>query len=117
MKRPSPSLADPRQPRTATATLRSMQLGQHLIAVVLAVIGVVRAVAEGTAPVPAMTAAAAVLLWYGMGVVLSLRHRSPAKARWWLTGLTLLWVDKNSALNLLSNLYIIPVELITEERS
>ncbi len=69
-----------------------MQIGQHVIAAVLAVIGVVRAVAEGTALVPGMAAAAAVLLWYGAGVALSHRHDGPVTARWWLVGLTLLWV-------------------------
>lgn len=92
MKRHSPSSADPQRPRTATATLRSMQVGQHVIAVALAVIGVGRAVAEGTAIIPAIAVAAAVLLWYGAGVALAPRHDGPVAARWWLVGLTALWV-------------------------
>ncbi|MGV8845635.1 sensor histidine kinase [Tessaracoccus sp.] len=90
MKRHSPPWADPERPRTATATLRSMQVGQHVIAVVLAVVGAVRALAGNPALAPVI-AAAAILLWYGAGVVLSRRHGGPSTARWWLVGLTALW--------------------------
>ncbi len=84
------SWVDPETPRTATATLRTMRVGQHVIAVVLAVVGAARALAGNPALLPVL-AAAAILLWYGSGVVLSRRHGGPAAARWWLVGLTALW--------------------------
>ncbi len=90
MKRNVSSWDDPQRPRTATATLRTMQLGQHVIAVALAVVGAARAVAENPAMAPVL-AAAAILLWYGAGVTLSNHHRGPVAARWWLVGLTALW--------------------------
>lgn len=91
MKRNSSSSADPGRPRTATATLRSMQVGQHVIAVVLAVVGAARAIVGNPSLAPAI-AAAAMLLWYGAGVALSARHSGRTAARWWLVGLTALWV-------------------------
>ncbi|RMB60338.1 sensor histidine kinase [Tessaracoccus antarcticus] len=67
-----------------------MQVGQHVIAVVLAVVGAARAFAGNPAGAP-VVAAAAILLWYGAGVVLSRRFDGPVAARWWLVGLTALW--------------------------
>ncbi len=68
-----------------------MQVGQHVIAVALAVIGLVRAVA-GTPTLAPVIAAAAILLWYAAGVLLASRHDGPVAARWWLVGLTAIWV-------------------------
>lgn len=84
--------ADHRRPRPATATLRSMQVGQHVIAVALAVIGVTRAASEGTPVLVAIAAGAVLLLWYGVGMLLSSRVTGVAAARWWLVGLTVIWV-------------------------
>lgn len=83
--------ADLEQPRSATATLRSMQVGQHVIAAALAIIGVARATAEGTPVLAAVGAAAVLLLWYGAGILLSPRPTGVAAARWWLVVLTLIW--------------------------
>lgn len=79
----------------STTTLRSMQVGQHVIAAALAVIGVARATAEGTPPVAAIVAAAALILWYGAGVVIAGRrmaHDAPTSGGLWLAVLTILWV-------------------------
>lgn len=84
------SWADSERPRTATSTLRTMQVGQHVIAVLLAVVGAVRATSMNPALGPAI-AAAVILLWYGAGVVLASRVGSPLAARWWLVGLSVLW--------------------------
>lgn len=77
--------ADPVPSGTATATLRSMQVGQHVIAVALAAIGVARAASEGTDVLVAIGAAVVLLLWYGAGVLFSTRLTG---APWWLVGLT-----------------------------
>ncbi|MGO1385776.1 MAG: histidine kinase [Arachnia sp.] len=86
-----PLRAELEQPRTATATLRSMQVGQHVIAVALAIIGVARATSEGTPVLVAIGAATVLLLWYGTGILLSSRPSTGTSARWWLVGLTLIW--------------------------
>lgn len=86
-----PLRAELEQPRTATATLRSMQVGQHVIAVALAIIGVARATSEGTPVLVATGAATLLLLWYGTGILLSSRPSTGTSARWWLVGLTLIW--------------------------
>ncbi len=92
MKRNPSSSADPGAPRAATATLRSMQVGQHVIAVALILIGVVRAITDGTTPPVAVAPAAALLLWYGVGVSIPRRRIGDGSARVWLAGLTLIWV-------------------------
>lgn len=92
MTRKRSSSADAERPRTATATLRSMQVGQHVIAVALTLIGSARAISEGTPVIVALAPAAALLLWYGAGVVLARRYAEEVAARGWLVGLTVLWV-------------------------
>lgn len=83
--------ADLDQPRTATATLRSMQFGQHVIAAALAIIAVARAASEGTDVVVATAAATVLLMGYSSGILLATRFTSAAAAQWWLIGLTLIW--------------------------
>lgn len=92
MKRKKSSSADPQRPRTVTATLRSMQVGQHVIAVALAVIGGARAVSEGSDVAVAVAAAVVLLLWYSMGVAIAGRFVHDVHARGWLVGLTAIWV-------------------------
>lgn len=72
--------------------LHAMRVGQHVIAVALAVVCIVRAIAEGTQPIVAIAAGSAVLAWYAAGVVLTRRDPDPRRARWWLIGLTLVWM-------------------------
>jgi signal transduction histidine kinase len=72
--------------------LHAMRIGQHLIGLALAVICVVRAVAEGTQPAVAIAAGSAAIAWYAAGVVLTRRDPDPRRARWWLMGLTAVWV-------------------------
>lgn len=69
-----------------------MQIGQHVIAVTLTAISTVRAVTEGAPLGAAVAAGIAVLAWYVVGVALMARNRDPQLARWWLVGLTLVWV-------------------------
>lgn len=77
--------------RTLSATIRSMQVGQHLITAVLLTIGAGRAIADGA---PAALALACTLVfagWYVGGVVLASRTRDRALGAWWLVGLALIW--------------------------
>lgn len=92
MKKHTRSLPDIERPLRATATLRTMQLGQHVITVALVAIGAARAVAEDTAVAPAVAVAAAVLTWYFAGMTLYPRLVGNLPVRWWLAGLTALWV-------------------------
>ena len=73
-------------------TLRALRIGQHLIAVLLCLIGIVRAVTEGAAPAPAIGAGLVVAVWYGAGVALSARQSLRRGARWWLLGLAAVWL-------------------------
>ena len=73
--------------------VRGMWAGQHLIAAALIVAGIVRALVEGTDPAAAIAAGAAVGVCYGIGAVFATAgSRDARRARWWLLGLTLVWV-------------------------
>ncbi|QSB06996.1 sensor histidine kinase [Natronoglycomyces albus] len=65
-----------------------MLIGQHLIAVVLTLIGIGRAIFEGTPVAAALTAGLVVFVWYASGMVGS----QLARPAWWITGLALVWV-------------------------
>lgn len=81
-----------RAARSRAPALRSMRVGQHVIAVVLTVVGAARAVGVGTAVVPALAAALVLLAWYAAGIAVASTVRSARVARWWLVGLALVWV-------------------------
>ena len=83
--------------RALSATIRSMQVGQHLITAVLVVIGAWRAIADG-APLALVLAAALVFAgWYVGGVVLASRTRDRTLGAWWLVGLALIWAGAVAA--------------------
>ncbi|MCP2283278.1 Signal transduction histidine kinase [Promicromonospora umidemergens] len=81
-----------RTPRSRAPALRSMQVGQHVIAAVLTVVGAARAIAMGTPIAPALAAAVAVIVWYAAGITAAPGVRSARAARWWLIGLAVVWV-------------------------
>lgn len=83
---------DPAGPTVTSATVRAMEVGQHLMAVVLTVIGVVRAAGDGSALSTAILCGAAVLAWHAVGTVVTSVTRSWRTAVWWLIGLVALWV-------------------------
>ena len=87
----------------AGLTARAMEVGRHLIAVALTVIGVLRALADGVAPAAAIVAGLAILGWHAAGSVIATRPApggsapgriGPRAARpvWWLLGLAMVWV-------------------------
>lgn len=73
------------------STVRAMEIGQHLIAVVLTVIGVIRAIGAGVAPAAAVIAGVGILAWHVAGTI----PLSPVLSRplvvGWLIGLALVW--------------------------
>lgn len=76
----------------AGATVRAMEVGQHVIALVLTLIGVVRAISDGTSVAATIIAGLAILAWHTAGTVLPFRTRSRQPAVWWLVGFALVWV-------------------------
>ena len=79
-------------PVAAGPTVRAMEIGQHLIAAVLTLIGVIRAIGDGT-PVPAaIVAGLAILAWHTAGTILPSRTRSRQIVVWWLVGFAVIWV-------------------------
>lgn len=81
-----------RSTRAVTGMLRSMRIGQVVIAAVLVVLGAVRTISTGTSP--ALTVAASLVFagWYFGGVVIAGRTRDERLGAWWLLGLGLVWV-------------------------
>lgn len=78
--------------RTVAAVLRSMRAGQVLIAVVLVVIGTVRAITGGAAPAFAIGVAFVFAGWYFGGLLLAARTREERLGVGWLVGLGLIWI-------------------------
>ncbi|WP_125100679.1 sensor histidine kinase [Leucobacter chromiireducens] len=79
------------RPRGAAATTRAMEVGQHLIAIALTVIGVVRAIGDGTPTAAVLACGIAFLAWHTAGTLIPARRRTPGVAIWWLAGLTVVW--------------------------
>lgn len=74
-----------------TPTVRAMQLGQHLIALLLTIIGVIRAMGGGTPAAAAVVAGAVILAWQAAGALLpAARTRTPVV--WWLIGFAVIWL-------------------------
>jgi signal transduction histidine kinase len=83
---------EPVGPPAANPTVRAMEFGQHVIAAVLTLIGIVRAIGDGT-PIPAsIVAGLAILTWHTAGSFLPPRTGSQQIARWWLVGFAVIWV-------------------------
>ncbi|EYT50792.1 sensor histidine kinase [Brachybacterium muris] len=87
----------------AGLTVRAMEVGRHVIAAALTVIGVLRALADGVAPAVAIVAGLTILGWHAAGSVIAsspapdgsaTRRIDPRTAWpvWWLLGLSLVWV-------------------------
>lgn len=76
----------------AGSMIRAMEVGQHLIAVLLTTIGVIRAIGDGvTVPVACITGVA-ILAWHAAGAILPLKTRSRGAMVWWLIGFAVVWI-------------------------
>ncbi|MGF3054986.1 sensor histidine kinase [Microbacterium sp. YY-01] len=73
------------------SAVRAMQVGQHVIAALLIVIGVVRAVGTGTPVVTAVMTGIAVLGWHTLGAAISPQPQQYSRAVWWLVGFAVIW--------------------------
>lgn len=86
-----------RTPRTVSATIRSMQVGLHLITAALVVVAAARAIAD-TAPLALVVGSALVFSgWYIGGVVLAGHVEDRRIAGWWLVGLAVIWAGAVTA--------------------
>ena len=85
------SRTEPARAAPAASTVRAMEVGQHLIAGVLAVIGVIRAIGVGVAPAAAIIAGVAILVWHVAGTILPSKVRSWPLVVGWLIGFALVW--------------------------
>jgi len=75
----------------AASTVRAMEIGRHLIAAVLTVIGVIRAIGVGVAPAAAIIAGVAILVWHVAGTILPSKVHSWPLVVGWLIGFALVW--------------------------
>jgi signal transduction histidine kinase len=84
--------ADPNGRAPASLTVRAMEVGEHVIAIVLTVIGVIRAISGGTPLAAAVIAGLAVLGWHTAGTILPARTGSTGLVVWWLAGFAVIWI-------------------------
>ena len=83
---------DPPSPAVAGTTVRAMEIGQHLMAVVLTAIGVIRAIGDGVGMPAAIISGVAILAWHTAGTILPSKTRSRSLAVWWLLGFAAIWI-------------------------
>lgn len=79
-------------PAVAGTTVRAMEIGQHLMAVVLTAIGVIRAIGDGVGMPAAIISGVAILAWHVAGTILPSKTRSRSLAVWWLLGFAAIWI-------------------------
>lgn len=86
-----------RTPRALSTTIRSMQIGLHLITAALIVVAASRAVLDGVPLAPVLTGSLAFAGWYLGGILLANRVQGRQIAGWWLAGLAVIWVGAVAA--------------------
>lgn len=106
MTRPTPIPSSPvsvgetgarRTPRTLSATIRSMQIGLHIITAALVVVAAARAIIDEVPPALVLSCAVVFSAWYLGGVILSGRVQNRQLSGWWLAGLAVIWVGAVAA--------------------
>lgn len=83
---------DPPESAPAGPTVRAMEIGQHLMALVLTTIGVIRAIGDGVALPAAIISGVAILAWHTAGTILPSKTRSRRLLMWWLLGFAAIWI-------------------------
>jgi len=73
-------------------TERTMEFGQHAIALVLTLISCIRAVSVGAPLVAAIAVSVVFLAWYALGAVRAARSGALVLAKWWLIVLAVAWL-------------------------
>lgn len=86
------SRSDQAERTPAGPTVRAMEVGQHVIAAVLTLIGAIRAIGDGTPAPAAIIAGLAILAWHTAGTILPPRTSSRRIVVWWLIGFAIVWI-------------------------
>jgi signal transduction histidine kinase len=73
-------------------TERTMEIGQHAIALVLTVISCIRAITSGAPALAAIAVSVIFLAWYALGAVRAARTGALVLAKWWLIVLAAAWL-------------------------
>ena len=73
-------------------TEKTMEIGQHVIALVLIVISCIRAIDGGAPPLAAIAVSFVFLAWYALGAVRAARSATIVLAKWWLVVLAVAWL-------------------------
>ncbi len=79
-------------PAVAALTVRAMETGQHLMAVILIVIGVIRASDDPVVWPAAIITGVALLAWHTAGTILPSKTGSSRMVVWWLIGFAAMWI-------------------------
>lgn len=74
------------------STVWSMEIGQHIIALLLTTVGVVRALGQGTSPTAVVIIAVAFIGWDVAGATLHPASGTSRRAQIWLIGLAAIWL-------------------------
>ena len=75
-------------------TERTMEFGQHAIALVLTLISCIRAVSVGAPLVAAIAVSVVFLAWYALGAARAARSGALVLAKWWLIVLAAAWLER-----------------------
>ncbi|GAA1863097.1 sensor histidine kinase [Brevibacterium marinum] len=73
-------------------TVRTMEIGQHAMALALTVISCIRAIGGGAGPLAAIAVSFVFLAWYALGAVRAARSGAIVLAKWWLLVLAAAWL-------------------------
>ena len=84
---PTPAVAGARG-----ATVRAMAIGQHAMLLLLVIIGIVRAISQGTAPAAAIAAGLALIAWHTVASLMPKRARTTRWYALWLVGFAIAWL-------------------------
>lgn len=83
---------DPGASALTRSTVWSMEIGQHIIALLLTTVGVVRALGEGASPSAVVIVAVVFIGWDVAGATLHPAVGTSSRAQIWLIGLAAIWL-------------------------
>lgn len=84
--------AAPASPGDRGATVRAMEIGQHVITLLLVGIGIIRAMGQGTAPAAAIAAGLGIIAAHTVASVLPQRTRTTTVYALWLLAFAVVWL-------------------------
>ncbi|MBV0895986.1 sensor histidine kinase [Microbacterium sp. NC79] len=74
------------------ATVRAMEVGQHVMTVLLVGIGIIRAIGQGTAPAAAIAAGLGIIAAHTVASLLPKKARTTTVYALWLVGFAVVWL-------------------------